>query len=41
MTGSCAPAAGDPIVEHLLELRVEWDLAVVVDFAERDAEPEG
>ena len=31
---------GDPVVEHLLQLRVERDVAVVVQFADRDPRPE-
>ncbi len=32
---------GDPVVEEVLELRVQGDVAVVVELADRDAEPVG
>ena len=32
---------GDPVVEHLLELWVQRDVAVVVELADGDAQPEG
>ena len=35
------PVVGDPVVEQGLELRVEGDVAVVVELADRDAEPVG
>ena len=30
----------DPVVEHLLQLRVQRDVAVVMELADRDAQPE-
>ena len=35
------PVVGDPVVEQRLELRVQGDVAVVVELADRDAEPVG
>jgi hypothetical protein len=32
---------GHPVVQQLLELRVERDVAVVVELADRDAQPVG
>ena len=34
------PVVGDPVVEHFFELWVQWDVAVVVKFADRYAQPE-
>jgi len=31
----------DPVVEHVLELRVQRDVAVVVELADRDPKPVG
>src|SRR5215207_7531452 len=31
---------GDPVVEQFLQLRVQRDVAVVVEFADRDPKPE-
>lgn len=35
------PVVGDPVVEKLFELGVQRDGAVVVELADRDAQPEG
>jgi len=35
------PMLGDPVVEHFLELGMQWDVAVVVELADRDSQPEG
>jgi hypothetical protein len=34
------PVVRDPIVEQVLEVGVEWDVAVVVELADRDPHPE-
>src|SRR4051794_37338445 len=36
-----ARAVGEPVIDHGLELWVQWNVAVVVQFAERDAQPVG
>ena len=32
---------GDPVVEQVLQLWVQWNVAVVVELADRDAQPVG
>jgi hypothetical protein len=33
------PVSGDPVVQQLLELRMQQDVTVVVELADRDAQP--
>jgi hypothetical protein len=35
------PVVGDPGIEQLFELWVQWDVAVIVQFADRDPQPAG
>jgi hypothetical protein len=35
------PVVGDPVIEQLFELWVQWDVAVIVQFADPDPQPVG